>query len=378
MESFKSTSIVESLSRLYNVLFPTYPTASASATPLNLGILGAAAIAPTAVINPAKRIPDKFRVYSVAARDPARAKEYAKKHGIIRTHESYEELINDPDIHAVYIPLPNGLHYEWAMKCIDAGKPVLVEKPVASNADQAAKLFDYARSKNALVTEAFHWYFYPAAAKIKEFINDTENFGEIIGFDGSLTMRLKGIESDIRASYSLAGGSLMDMGCYPISWMRYFFDEEPISAKPLRFIPFEKDSKIEFFTEIEYAFASNPKKKAVIKCGLQTPWKEWCKIGLLPFAVIRGTKKQLTYTMPMFGNYFHNIAVKDLSTGKTQNFQMYPPGREVWGTYEFQLESFHTAITQGKVEKMYPTEDSVNNMRAVDMAYAALDLPRRE
>ncbi|KAK7208297.1 hypothetical protein BZA70DRAFT_287608 [Myxozyma melibiosi] len=364
--------------RLHDVIFPSVLEVPSTAKPLKLGILGAAKIAPAAVIKPAKLMPDKVTVYSVAARDPARAQAFAKKHGIPKTHNTYEELINDPEIDVVYIPAPNGLHYEWSTKCVDAGKPVLLEKPCASNAEQARQLFEYAESKNVLVTEAYHWYFYPGRKKVQEIIGDVDSFGEVMRFEGSLSARLKGVETDIRSSFDLAGGALMDTGCYPISWMRTMMSEEPVSAKKLTCLTYDKDPRIDYFTQLEYSFASNPDKKGIIHTGLKTPFTELYKIGVLPFMKITGTKKELTYTLPVYGNFYHDIAVKDLETGKVEHFKAYVQGREAWNTYAFQLDAFYNAVTQGKAEELVSKEFSIKTMEAIDMGYVGLGLPLRE
>ena len=106
---------------------------------LKIGVLGAARIAPMALIRPARAVPEA-RVVAVAARDPARARAFAQRHGILRVHESYDALVQDPELEAVYIPLPNSLHAEWSIRALRAGKHVLCEKPLASNAEEARQM----------------------------------------------------------------------------------------------------------------------------------------------------------------------------------------------------------------------------------------------
>ena len=101
---------------------------------VKIGVLGAANITDSALLSPASNCED-VRVVCVAARDPQKAKSFAKKHGIERVHQSYEDVLQDPEVDAVYIPLPNSLHYMWSVKAVEAGKHVLCEKPMVSNAD---------------------------------------------------------------------------------------------------------------------------------------------------------------------------------------------------------------------------------------------------
>ncbi|KAK9241256.1 hypothetical protein V1525DRAFT_4174 [Lipomyces kononenkoae] len=371
-----------SVSRLYKLIVPKYPAPrttveDGSSPPLKLGILGAAAIAPRAVINPAKLMPDKVQVYSVAARDAARAKKFAKDYGIPRTHDSYEELIADPEVEAVYIPLPNGLHYEWALKCIEKRKPVLLEKPATSNAEQAEKLFAIAKEKDVLVVEAFHWFFHPAAKLVKDIVSDTENFGEVEKFEGSLCVNNLFKDDDIRFKFSLAGGSLMDVGCYPISWMRYYLGENPTAARSLEHEVYPKDAKIDGFASVEYTFASSDKKKGAVHCGLKTPWLTWWRIGFISKLIIASGKKDLVYTMPIAPHVYHNISIRDIATGKIENRSCIVEGKEAWSTYAFQLEAFADAVKGGKDVPLFSNEDSIDNMRAVDMAYRAIGLPLR-
>src|SRR3954449_1959347 len=146
-------------------------------TPLRIGVLGAARIAPAALVRPAKHVPD-VTVAAIAARDPARAQKFANKHGIAKTHTSYAALIDDPDINAVYIPLPNGLHAAWTLRAIAAGKHVLCEKPFTSNEKEAREVADAAATSGLVVMEAFHYRYHPLAERMRGIVHGGE-LGEI-------------------------------------------------------------------------------------------------------------------------------------------------------------------------------------------------------
>src|SRR5690606_14272022 len=124
-----------------------------------IGILGASRIAPTAVLKPAQQVSD-VEIVAVAARDPQRAERYARKHGIPAVHTSYEALVADPTIDAIYNPLPNGLHGHWTIAALRQGKPVLCEKPFTANAEEAEAVKAVADETGLVVMEAFHWRYH--------------------------------------------------------------------------------------------------------------------------------------------------------------------------------------------------------------------------
>src|SRR6478672_109632 len=185
--------------------------------PVRIGILGAARIAPAAVIKPAQKVGDAM-IGAVAARDRGRADAFASKHGIPRVHGSYADLIADPDIDAVYNPLPNGLHAEWTVAALEAGKHVLCEKPFTANAKEAEDVAAVADRTGRVVMEAFHWRYHPLAQRIVDII-DSGELGTVQRIETALCFPLPKF-SDIRYQYALAGGALMDVGTYAVHMAR--------------------------------------------------------------------------------------------------------------------------------------------------------------
>ena len=185
--------------------------------PLRLGILGAAAIAPQAVVRPARATPG-VEVTAIAARDPARASTFAARHDISHVHGTYEALIEDPDVDAVYIPLPNGLHCAWTVRALEAGKHVLCEKPFTANAAEAAQVAALADASDRVVMEAFHWRYHPLMQRLVDLVGDGA-LGEVTSLDAGFCFPLLK-RHDIRWSRALAGGSLMDAGCYAVHQLR--------------------------------------------------------------------------------------------------------------------------------------------------------------
>ena len=206
---------------------------------LKIGVLGAARITPGALIKPARRT-GRAEVVAVAARDVDRARAYAKKNKIPRVADSYEALLADPELDAVYIPLPNGLHGHWTVAALRAGKHVLCEKPFTANADEARQVAEAAAAHPGLVVmEAFHYEYHPMTRRLVEIVQSGE-LGIIKEIDIAFAAPLAR-PGDIRYQLDLAGGAMMDMGCYPISLLRLLAasvqPKSPAPTAPASVIP---------------------------------------------------------------------------------------------------------------------------------------------
>jgi predicted dehydrogenase len=184
--------------------------------PLRLGVLGAARIAERAIVPAAKDT--GTRLVAVAARDRARAEAFAGEHGFERVHDSYADVIADPEVEAIYNPLPNALHTPWNLAAIEAGKPVLSEKPFASNADEAAEVRDAAAKADVVVLEGFHYLFHPVTQRLHELL-DSGELGDLERVEATM-ITPPPADDDVRWSLPLAGGALMDLGCYSLHALR--------------------------------------------------------------------------------------------------------------------------------------------------------------
>jgi D-xylose 1-dehydrogenase (NADP+, D-xylono-1,5-lactone-forming) len=174
----------------------------------------------TANINDAllEATPDGVEIAAVASRDGAKAQAYATEHGIARAHGSYEELLGNDELDAVYISLPNGMHHEWTMKAIDAGKHVLVEKPYSRRSAEAEAAWDAAGRAGVVVMEAFMWRHHPQAAKARELVEEGA-IGRLREIRTTFSFPLFD-HDNVRMVADLDGGALMDVGCYCISGAR--------------------------------------------------------------------------------------------------------------------------------------------------------------
>ena len=169
---------------------------------------------------------DKAEVVAVGSRSAESGQAFAAANGIAKVHASYEALLADPDIDAIYIPLPNSMHHPWTLKAIAAGKHVLCEKPYTRHPLQVDKAWDAAEAAGVVLMEAYMWRHTPQAARLKEL---SGQIGELIHVRSTFSHRLND-DADIRVDAGLEGGSLMDVGCYCISGSRLIAGEEPESV----------------------------------------------------------------------------------------------------------------------------------------------------
>ncbi len=192
------------------------------------GILGCAAIAEKALI-PAIAGSRTGLLHAIAARDPARAANWARKFGFVRAHRDYASLVEDPEVDAVYNPLPNHLHAEWSIRAARAGKHVLCEKPMALDAAEVRGMISAAEASGVLLMEAFMYRFHPQIDRALGLLRSGA-IGGLRSVQSSFTFTFERGGGNYRWSPGMGGGALYDVGCYTISAARLAFGEEPLSA----------------------------------------------------------------------------------------------------------------------------------------------------
>jgi predicted dehydrogenase len=323
---------------------------------VQIGVLGAARIAPPALIKPARENSDVV-VAAVAARDVSRGQAFAAKHGIARVHDSYEALLADPDIDAVYNPLPNGLHGKWTRAALAAGKHVLCEKPFTANAAEAREIAELAAQSDRVVMEAFHYRYHPLTLRIEEIIASGE-LGKLQRVEAALCFPLPR-SSDIRYNYSLAGGATMDAGCYAIHMVRTFGGSTPevVSAQPKL-----RDPEIDRAMTAEVRFAEGHTGR--IRCSM------WSARLLDISAHVVGDQGELRALNPVLPQMFHRLSVRSAAGKRVERF----PRR---ASYAYQLDAFAGAVLRGEPVKTTP-EDAIVNMTVIDAIYRAAGMPLRE
>ncbi|KAH6916078.1 hypothetical protein BKA70DRAFT_1501647 [Coprinopsis sp. MPI-PUGE-AT-0042] len=382
--------------RLYQLSNPPSGAKTASETEpkLRFGILGAAAIAPTALVIPAQSHPE-VEVYAVAARDHTRATAYAKKWKISKVHNDYQSLLDDANVDIVYNPLPNGLHFEWTMKALEKGKHVLLEKPAANTADETRQMFELAERKGLILMEAFHYRFHPAVQRTKA-IPDGGELGKIKQVSTSLKLP-QGFfpPTDIRFKYELGGGSLMDVGCYTLSAARYFASSDPldiISAQhevymppnaPVGFVPnVDRGMRVKLAMPKDITAAldgdlGNPRLFGIIPRMPDVLASIECEHGKVELFNFVGPMLYHTITVTCVDEQGKKTVRKEKAYVFSEDSSACNKGEEWWSTYRYQLEAFVDKV-KGREPQMWITkEDSIANMEWVEKIYTETGLGPR-
>ncbi|MDQ0769251.1 putative dehydrogenase [Pseudarthrobacter defluvii] len=323
---------------------------------LRIGILGAAGIAPAAVIRPAGRRSD-VKVLAVASRRADGARQYAERHGIERFYGDYASLLADADIDLVYNALPPSLHAEWSIAALEAGKHVLCEKPFAMNAAEAAQMLQAAQSTGYRLIEAFHDRYHPLSAEL-DAVKSSGVLGEIKVLRADFSSTNPFNPASLRHDPHWGGGSLMDLGCYPVHWVRAFMGEEPhVLGASATLNPLGADLSV----SADLQFPSGA-KALVTSAMLEQPHH------LNSSFEVTGSEAHLLVNNMVFPSRGHSITL----TAKGLDRSWTVRGLE---TYDHQLEAVVSALQSGA---KLPTEgsDSLSNMALIDAIYLAAGVNR--
>ncbi|RZK69976.1 MAG: Gfo/Idh/MocA family oxidoreductase [Rhodococcus sp. (in: high G+C Gram-positive bacteria)] len=325
-------------------------------TQLRIGVLGASRIAELAIVKPAQIL--GHRLVAVAARDRGRAEAFARTHGVERVVDSYADLIADPEVDVIYNPLANAFHAEWNLKAIAAGKAVLTEKPFARNAAEAELVRNAARERNVPIMEGFHYLFHPIIGRMFALLGDG-TLGVLQRVE--VIMRMPEPKpDDPRWSFDLAGGAVMDLGCYGLHVHRQlgrFAGGEPtvVAARAV-----ERDPGVDESCEIELVFPS----------------------GATGSSVNAMTAERFEMTLRVVGDrgeaFAHDYA---LQSGDDRITITTDAGTTVEhlgtrSTYTYQLDVFAQHLADGTAFPI-DVDDAVTTMELIDSTYRAAGLPLR-
>lgn len=322
---------------------------------LRIGILGAAGIAPQAIIRPAGRR-DDILITAVASRSKRSAIAFARVNAIPVAHTGYQALLDDDSIDLVYNALPPSEHARWSIAALESGKHVLCEKPIAMNAVEAQEMAGVAARTGRRLIEAFHDRYHPLSEYLLG-VRASGELGQLLFVDASFRVTIPFDPTSIRHDPAVGGGALMDLGCYPVHWVRFFTGEEPEVVKA-SYHP----NALGADETIEAALRLPSGLEATILASMAE--KE-------PFAAslaVRGTRGTLEVDNPVLPHNGHSVRITTHGVPRTLTIG----GAE---TYDYQLEAVVNAIRTGAP---LPTEseDFVANMRTIDAIYRAAGLHR--
>jgi predicted dehydrogenase len=320
------------------------------------GVLGAARIA-TELVIPAMQQGEWSEVWAIASRDRHKAEAAASALGIAKAYGSYEELLRDPEIEAVYNPLPNQLHVPWTLKAVEAGKHVLCEKPISLTAREARALVPARDRAGVKIGEAFMVRTHPQWLRTREIV-ETGKIGTLRSMVGFFSYFLRD-PSDIRNVAEWGGGGLMDIGCYPITTSRFVFHEEPLRVAGL--IERDPEMKIDRLTS---AILDFPSGQSIFTCSTQ----------LVPYQrmQILGTQGRIEVEIP-FGApndrpcriFIDNGSDRFGAGVRTEEFT-------ICNQYTIQGDLFSKAIREGG-EVPVSVEDAIKNMAVIDAIFRSAE-----
>jgi predicted dehydrogenase len=326
--------------------------------PIRLGVLAAARIAEGAIAEPVALV-GGVTIGAVAARDLGRARAAADRWHAQHAYGSYDELIASPDVDAIYIATPASLHREWAVAAIEAGKHVLCEKPFAANADDARRIADAARAGDVVVMEAFHWRYHPYVDQMRAVL-DSGELGAITHVEAAFDLASGAIpRDDIRWDLATGGGATMDLGCYPIQWVRWAVGAQPDVVAAIADCPVPGiDASLS--ADLRWASGVTGRIHSSMEAGMN---RIFLRVDGERATMLAGNP-----LAPQFGGAVITVTTDD----GTRTIE----GDASTTTYLHQLVAFRDAIIEGTP---FPTtaDDGVRNMEIVDACYRAAGLEPR-
>lgn len=321
-------------------------------TPLRLGVLGAARIAELAIVGPAHAT--NTRLVAIAARDPGRAAAFAAEHGVERVVESYTDLVNDPEVEAVYNPLPNALHGPWNLAAVSAGKHVLSEKPFASNASEALVVWQAAAAAGVVVAQAFHYLFHPLTKRLHALL-DSGELGSLLRVEARMDTTAPA-PGDPRWSWDMAGGALMDLGCYALHATRMLAPWGGGEPRLLRSRGGERAGcpGVDEWLDADLQFPSGATASAT--CNMAAPARSFHLrvIGSI------GIAEAFNFVQPHLDD---RLLVTTAAGRRTEHLGTRP-------SYDYQLQGFIDHLRSG-TPLPFPVDDPVTSMQLIDDCYLA-------
>lgn len=326
-------------------------------TPVRIGLLGCGRLGTYGLIEPAREIAE-LEVVAVASRDAAKGRAYADDHGVPRAC-TYRELIDDPELDAIHIALPNSMHAEWSIRALEAGKAVLCEKPLTANAAEAREAVNVARRVGRPFVEAVHWLHHPLAARLAE-ICRSGMVGHVQSVDVRFLYSERLLEpDDIRRNYAMGGGVLPDTGHYCVRMLRHLLGE-PVRLHRADAIRLSPDVDIEVKAEFEFDGGAIGR----LETGSRL------RDGDVDTAVdIQGSHGSVHVMMPFTPQLGGTLQIN--AGGKIVHEDV-----DMRSTYFFQALDFVDVVRDGKPSAT-PASDGIATMEMIDGIYHHLGMKPR-
>lgn len=317
---------------------------------IRVGLLGASRVSRYAVIRPAAGI-DGIEVTSVAARDAARAAEFAEENGILNVEEDYRSLVRSDAVDLVYNGLPPASHAQWSIAALEAGKHVLCEKPFAMNAEEAQAMVDAATRTGNLLIEAYHYRFHPLFDRVLGLLA-SGSIGAVHELDAHFNVRIECQPGEIRYDAALGGGAMMDLGCYCVHWVRHVMGEEPevLSAAAIR-----HESGVDVGMEAMLGFSDG------VRARLRSSMADDLPQGLDAGLSITADRGTLMVDNPVAPHAGHELVVET----EGGSFREQVAGDS---TYTHQLRHVLDVLA-GTAKPLTGGSDAIATMRVLDSTY---------
>jgi xylose dehydrogenase (NAD/NADP) len=321
---------------------------TSSGAPVRWGVLSTANIGVKRVA-PAIHKSSNGRLVAVGSRDPQRVRQLYTFAPNVRVHGDYESLIRDPQVEAIYNPLPNGLHAEWSIKAMEAGKHVLCEKPLSVTAEEGATMAQAARANGVLLMEAFMYRFHPQTIWALEQVA-AGRIGQVRLIRSSFSFDIRSRPNDVRLQPSLAGGSLMDVGCYPVNFCRAVYGHPPTAVAARVYA--RSEGEVDLAANAVLDFGAG--RYGLIDSSFELPGRQ--------IAEIIGEAGTITILTPFTPLEAGTVVL--LTNDDQTEEQRFPPLDQ----YQLQVEHFASCIRSGQ-QPALSLEESLENMATIEAIY---------
>ena len=324
---------------------------------LNWGTLGCSNIADMAVI-PAIAAASNARLYAIAEQfAKCKLDAFKQKHKPEKAYESFEELLDDPDVDVVHIPQPNSFHYEWVMKAVNKKKHVLCEKPMGCTAEQVKEMFEAARRNGVRLMEAFAYRHSPVIKKAKE-LADSGIVGKIKMIEAYFDYDMHDLKN-VRLIKEIGGGATYDVGCYNYNFIRYIAGSEPISCYAVGEIGKESGVDENVLTVLAFKDGLIGMSHAAFNCGFRNEYRIMGDQGIIEALDGFNAQGNLKITIKKGDDFFiRGVDYQDIIVESPDNYML-------------EIEQFGRCILEGEAP-LITQQDTYNNAWLVDQVMAQI------